>query len=101
MTGKLPSSGRYTERFCPATRDPDNFKNPVDDWDQYPQLPEAIKEMVLKCWSNRPERRPSMGSIEKGLAMVLEGRNISRDVDLWPTSEQLRVVSLPGSANTL
>lgn len=92
MTGKLPYSDLGASEMRSAICGPDNRKDPVEDWDKYPQLPEPIKKLMVQCWSRRPERRPSMRHVEGGLAKLLETHN--EGVDLVPKLETLQLNQL-------
>ncbi|KIO15620.1 hypothetical protein M407DRAFT_208728 [Tulasnella calospora MUT 4182] len=62
MISELPHSGLPDSRIPVALLSPD--AQPFDDWERYPQLPEAIKQVILKCWSRRPGKRPSMEEVD-------------------------------------
>ncbi|KAG8968672.1 hypothetical protein FRC05_001478 [Tulasnella sp. 425] len=96
MAGNLPYSDLPASPLWFAVCDPSNPSNPkdpIEDWDKYPQLPGPIKEMMVKCWSRWPERRPSMRHVEEGLARLLGPR--SKGVDVRPKLETLQPDQAP------
>lgn len=92
MTGNVPYSDLPASKLWTSICDLDNPKDPVEDWDKYPQLPDPIKEMMVKCWSRWPERRPSMKHVEEGLERLLEPRN--KCTDAGPKLETLHTNQL-------
>ncbi|KAG8941296.1 hypothetical protein FRC04_004615 [Tulasnella sp. 424] len=95
MTGNVPYSDLPASKLWTSICDPDNPKDPVEDWDKYPQLPDPIKEMMVKCWSRWPERRPSMKHVEEGLEGLLEPHN--KSTDAGPKLETLQIYQ-PGES---
>ncbi|KAG8941297.1 hypothetical protein FRC04_004616 [Tulasnella sp. 424] len=72
MTGETPHSTLQDAKINFAICDPTSPKEPFDNWERYPQLPETIKKTIMMCWSRRPEKRPSMDRIEEGLQRLWE-----------------------------
>lgn len=72
MTRTLPHAGltpnQITLRVC-NSEDP---KDPVDDWNKYPQLEGLIKDLLKDCWSRSPDARPSMLVVVQRLTTLLE-----------------------------
>ncbi|KAG8914815.1 hypothetical protein FRC00_010648 [Tulasnella sp. 408] len=73
MTSDPPHSGLPDAKIPLAIGLAENPKSPCDDWSKYPQLPNEMKDMIVKCWS-RSQRRPTMESIEEGLGRMLHMR---------------------------
>ncbi|KAG8985073.1 hypothetical protein FRB90_004951 [Tulasnella sp. 427] len=67
MTSEPPHSDRSETEIYRAICDTQNPKQPFDDWAKYPDLPEKVKDIILKCWSRRLEKRPTMAMIEERL----------------------------------
>ncbi|KAG8944680.1 hypothetical protein FRC04_001644 [Tulasnella sp. 424] len=72
MTGEIPHSMLQDAKINFAICDPTSPKEPFDNWERYPQLPEIIKKIIMMCWSRRPEKRPSMKGIEEVLRRLWE-----------------------------
>ncbi|KIO32375.1 hypothetical protein M407DRAFT_241460 [Tulasnella calospora MUT 4182] len=71
MTSEPPHLGRSDTEISLAICDPNAPKEPFDQWAKYPQVPEAMKEMIVKCWSRRSEKRPTMAGIEERLGKLV------------------------------
>lgn len=71
ITSELPHLGRSDVEISLAICDPKTPKDPFDQWAKYPQVPEEVKEMIVKCWSRRAEKRPTMRGIEERLGKLV------------------------------
>lgn len=72
QTGELPhaglTDGQITLRVCNSS----NPKDPVEDWNKYPQLQGSVGDLLRDCWLRSPQARPTMSAVVARLTVLLE-----------------------------
>ncbi|KAG8944683.1 hypothetical protein FRC04_001647, partial [Tulasnella sp. 424] len=76
MTGNVPYSDLPASKLWTSICDPDNPKDPVEDWDKYSQLPDPIKEMMVKYAEKLTN---STLDFTRGHYLLIESWRISQD----------------------
>lgn len=73
MTSHLPFAGLRNTEIIIALNDRDRPFIPVQNWDEYLELSNFLKDLILQCWSWRPEQRPSTSLIQKKMGALISG----------------------------
>ncbi|KAG8945163.1 hypothetical protein FRC04_001142 [Tulasnella sp. 424] len=73
FTDHLPhTSLRNINTICLSMGNSKGQEYPVDDWSKFPKL-NPIEDILRRCWSRRPEDRPSMKDIVEKLSILVRG----------------------------